>query len=115
MERDERLEKTMANDNNAGLKTKVGRYLVDGKNKLMSLERLIRGDKKVQRLLGGANGMGKKIHNAKRHLEDYGKKTERYIEENPKKAMAIAAAAGVLAGSLWAAFRGKKPSPRRKK
>jgi hypothetical protein len=57
----------------------------------------------------------KKLQEAKQNFEKYEKMAEQYIEKNPKKAVAIAATAGMLAGSLWSLFKGKKTAPKKEK
>jgi ElaB/YqjD/DUF883 family membrane-anchored ribosome-binding protein len=97
------------------LKNKVVKYLKEGKNKLLLLEDRISGGKNVEKLMGEVGLSKKKLLKAKQTFEKYEKKAEQYIEKNPKKAVAIAAAAGVLVGGLLSAFKGKKPVQRKKR
>ena len=87
----------------------------EGKNRLLLLERQVKGGKNYKNLQDGINRSKEKLQEAKKNFEDYEKKAEQYIEKNPKKAVAMAAAAGALAGSLWAALKTKKPVLKKKK
>ena len=49
----------------------------------------------------------KKYSEAKTKYNDYEKKVREYIDENPKKALAMATAAVILVGSVVTAFRKK--------
>jgi hypothetical protein len=97
------------------LKDQILEYLKDGKNKLLLLEHRISGGKKVKRLLDEVRRSKKTLQTARQNFDKFEKKAEQYIEKNPKKAFAMAVAAGVLAGSLWSAFNGKKTFPRKKR
>jgi ElaB/YqjD/DUF883 family membrane-anchored ribosome-binding protein len=57
----------------------------------------------------------KKLLEIKENLGKYGKKTEQYVEKNPKKALAMAAAAGTLIGTFWSALKMKKPVQKKRK
>ena len=95
--------------NGEKFKNQVVKYLEEGKNKLLLLEDQIAGRKDVKKFMGEVGLSKKKLLKAKQHFDKYEKKAEQYIEKNPKKAVAMAVAAGVLVGSFLAAFKGKKP------
>ena len=101
--------------NNGKLKSRILKYLKDGKNKLLLLENRVKSDKNYKKLKDTVGRSQKKLEQAKQTYDKYEKKAEKYIEENPKKAVAMAAAAGILAGSLWAAFHEKKTVTKKKK
>lgn len=96
------------------LKGRILKYLKDGKKKLLLLEDRFKDGKNYKKLKEAVDRSGKKLTQAKRSFDEYEKKAEEYIENNPKKAVAMAAAAGVLAGSLWSSFKKSKPVPRKK-
>ncbi len=97
------------------LKNQILKYLTEGKNKLSLLEHQITGDKNYKRFLDEVSRSKKKLQKAKQNYEKYEKKAQHYIEKNPKKAVVMAAAAGVLATSLWLTLNGKKPVVKKKK
>ena len=96
------------------LKAQMLGHLKEGKSKILLFERKILGGKNRQKVMEGVESSKKKFQEAKLNFENYEKMAERYIEKNPKKAVAMAAAAGVLAGSLWSALKGKKVHPKKK-
>jgi hypothetical protein len=108
MDNYDRLAKTEPRENNGKAKNHILQLLREGKFKLLSLENKITGGKNFNILLDKVNLSKKKLENAKHQIENYGSKVGRYIKKNPKKSLAFAAAAGVLAGTLWAALKGKK-------
>jgi ElaB/YqjD/DUF883 family membrane-anchored ribosome-binding protein len=81
------------------LKDQVQKHLSQGKSKLILLEK--KGADDFER-------SQKNLHKLKEKFNGYEQKALHYVEENPKKALAIAAAAGVLAGALLGSFRKKK-------
>ena len=108
-------DRTAGGKNNGKLKSRILKYLKDGKNKLLLLENRVKSGKNYKKLKDTVNRSEKKLEQAKQAYGKYEKKAEKYIEKNPKKAVAMAAAAGILAGSLWAAFHGKEPAAKKKK
>ena len=98
--------------NSGKLKEQTLQYLKEGKDKLALLEKKVMASKIGKKLQSGLNLSKKKLSSAKQAFDKFEKGAERYIEKNPKKAVALAAAAGVLAGSLWLAL---KPRPLAKK
>jgi molecular chaperone GrpE (heat shock protein) len=100
---------------NGKLKAQMLKHLKEGKNKILMFERKITGKKNVQKLMDQMDRSKEKLQEAKKNFEKYEKMAEQYIEKNPKKAVAMAAAAGMLAGSLWSVFKGNKPAPNKKK
>jgi hypothetical protein len=97
------------------LKNQILKYLSEGKNKISLLENQITDDKNYKRFLDEVGRSKKKLQTAKQNFDKYEKKAQHYIVKNPKKAVAMAAAAGVLATSLWVTFNGKKPVLKKKK
>jgi|SRR6185295_1579397 len=106
---DEMMKKIGLSKNNGKLKDQTLKYLKEGKDKLLLLENKLMGGKNYQNIRDGVARSKIKLLKAKQTFDKYEKKAEEYIEKNPKKAVAIAAAAGVLAGSLWSAMKSKKP------
>jgi ElaB/YqjD/DUF883 family membrane-anchored ribosome-binding protein len=78
-------------------------------------EEKVMGGKNFKRLMEKARQSKLKLKKAKQTFDKLEKKAEEYVEKNPKKAMAMAAAAGALAGSLLSAFKGNKPIQRKRK
>ena len=101
--------------NSGKFKHQILKYLKDGKNKLLLLEDQIEDGKNYKKLLEEVERSKKKLQEAKRNFDKYEKKAEHYIAKNPKKAIAMAAAAGVLAVGLWSAFKGKKQATKKKR
>jgi hypothetical protein len=110
-----RKEKSGGVESNGKLKAQMLKHLKEGKNKILMFERKITGKKNVQKLMDQMERSKEKLQEAKKNFEKYEKMAEQYIEKNPKKAVAMAAAAGVLAGSLWSVLKGNKPAPNKKK
>ncbi len=114
-----RKENDSEGKNDGNLKSQTLKYLKEGKNKIMLLEKQILSGKKAAKILKEAEKAKLRLEKAKITFDEYEKKAEAYIEKNPKKAVAIAAAAGVLAGSIWMALGKKKPvlklAPKKKK
>jgi ElaB/YqjD/DUF883 family membrane-anchored ribosome-binding protein len=108
-------EKSESAINSGKLKAQMLQHLKEGKNKILMFERKMTGKKNIQKLMDGMGRSKKKLLEAKRHFEKYEKMAEQYIEKNPKKAVAMAAAAGMLAGSLWSVFKENKPAPKKEK
>ena len=114
MANDERAGKPKSEESDGTLVDQIQRYISEGKDKLLSLESRLRGDQNVKRFLNGAGRTKEKLQKVKHQAENYGSKAERYIKENPKKSVAIAAGVGLLAGALWSTLSGKKPAPPKK-
>lgn len=96
---------------NGRMKNQILKYLKAGKNKLLLLEHQITGGKSTQKFAEQVGRSKEKLRTAKRDFDKYEKIAEQYVEKNPKKAVAMAVAAGMLAGSLWATFNKKKTAP----
>ena len=79
--------------------------LKQGKIKLIRLERQITGKNNRQKLKAKIEGMNVTLARLKKKFAHYEEKAVQYTQKNPKKALAIATAAGILAGSLWGSFR----------
>ncbi len=116
----EMLKKLGLSENNGGknnkkLKDQTLNYLKEGKGKLVLLENRIMTGKNGQKLQAGIELSKKKLKSAKQTFDKFEKQTEQYIEKNPKKAVAIAVAAGALAASLWSALKSKPVPPKKVK
>ena len=102
----------MKNENKS-IKNQIQKHLSRGKSKLMLLERQILGEKNGQKLKDEFAKGKEKLAQFKKTFDRYEQKAVRYTEENPKKALAMAGAAGILAGVIWSSFRKKEsPSPK---
>jgi ElaB/YqjD/DUF883 family membrane-anchored ribosome-binding protein len=96
-------------------KNQILRRLRAGEFNVSSLERKIKDNQYFNVIVEGVNQTKNKLQKTKNRIENYGSKAEKFIENNPKKAVAMAAAAGLVAGTLWAAFKRKKSAPPKKK
>ena len=90
------------------IKKQIEKHLSRGKSKLILLERQIIGDENNQTLQTGFGKAQEKLAKLKNTFNDYEEKAIRYTEKNPKKALAMASAAGILAGVLWSSFQKTK-------
>ena len=115
MDNYDRPAKTEPRENNGKNKNRILDLLREGKFKLLSLEQKITGGKNFNILLDEANRSKEKLRNASHRIGSYGSKVGRYIEKNPKKSVAFAAAAGIMAGTFWAALTRKKAETPKKK
>ena len=97
------------------IKDQIFKHLKEGKNKLLLLENQIKGGPNYKKLQVGLDRSKKKLQEAKKSFGKFEKRAEEYIEKNPKKAVAMAAAAGVMAGALWSVFKGNKKVVNKKK
>ena len=96
------------------VKSQVQKHLTQGKNKLVWLDRQISDEKNRQKLRAEFEKSKTMIGKLKKRFDHYEEKTVHYTEKNPKKALAIAVTAGILAGTLLRSFsKNKKTSARR--
>lgn len=102
----------MKNNNqmNEKMKDQIRKHLNQGKEKLIWLENQIKDEKNHEKLQMKLEDARKKISNLKETYDRFEKKAVHYTEKNPKKALAIATVAGILAASLWNAFQHKENS-----
>jgi|GEM_PF-1671767 ElaB/YqjD/DUF883 family membrane-anchored ribosome-binding protein len=100
------------------LKNQIQKQLSLGKEKLTWLENQISDEKNHKTLQLKLEEARKKVAHLRETYNRFEKKAVDYTEKNPKKALAIASVAGILAASLWNAFQKKKtsspPEPARK-
>ncbi len=75
--------------------SEIHKHLNQGKTKLVWLEKQLE-EKKDQ------------VASLKKKFDEYEGKVSDYTAKNPKKALAIASAAGVLVTAVWSSFRGSK-------
>jgi ElaB/YqjD/DUF883 family membrane-anchored ribosome-binding protein len=96
--------------NEKEIKEKIKKHLSDGNEKLRWLENQVNDEKNHQYLRLKLEEAKAKIVKLKKTYAGFEKKAVHYTEKNPKKALAIAGAAGLLAASLWNVFQGQKTS-----
>jgi ElaB/YqjD/DUF883 family membrane-anchored ribosome-binding protein len=77
------------------VQSEIHKHLNQGKSKLMWLEKQIAAKKE-------------QFNSLKKKFDEYEEKAETYVEKNPKKALAMAIAAGVVTTAVWNSFRSKK-------
>jgi ElaB/YqjD/DUF883 family membrane-anchored ribosome-binding protein len=92
--------KTMTKDKSNGkidkkVHSEINKHLNEGKNKLMWLEKQVAEKKQ-------------KLASMKKRFDEYEEKAEQYVQKNPKKALAMAVAAGVLVTAVASSFRSSK-------
>ncbi len=105
------------NEMNEKIKDQISKHLSQGNEKLIWLENQIKDEKNHKKLQMKLEDAKKKIAHLKKTYVEFEKKAVHYTEENPKKALAIATVAGILAASLWNSFQRKEassPQPARK-
>src|ERR1700678_817818 len=93
-----------------GIQEKIQKHLDQGREKLAWLENQISDKKNHQKLQLKLEEAKEKIAGLKKTYTEFEKKAVDYTEKNPKKALAIATVAGILAASLWNSFQHKKAS-----
>lgn len=98
---------------NGTMKNQIQKHLSEGKSKLIWLESQITDEKKRKKLITEFEKTKEKLVKMKKKFDQYEEKAVQYTEKNPKKALAMASAAGLLAGTLWASFHGKKQKKRK--
>lgn len=96
-------------------KNKMLKLLGRGLFHISALERKITRGKNFNVIMDDARLTKDKLIKTIHQAQDAGSKAERYIEKNPKKAVALAAGIGMVAGGLWSALSRKKPVPAIKK
>ena len=92
------------------LKEKIQKHLSRGKDKLEWLENQVNDEKNHKKLKVKWEDAKEKIADLKETFDRFEKQAVDYTEKNPKKALAIASVAGILAASLWNSFQRKKTS-----
>ncbi len=89
------------------LKDQIQKHLTEGKSKLIWLENLFTGEKNQEKIKTGFDQSKEKFITLKKRFVEFEEKAVHYTEKNPKKALAIAGAAGLLVGTLWNSFQKK--------
>jgi len=67
----------------------------------------IKKNKEKRTMSDSEKSSKQKFDQARQEFSEYEKKAEAYVKENPKKALAMAGAAALIAGSVVSAFRKK--------
>jgi hypothetical protein len=93
---------------NEYLKSKIQKHLTEGKEKLVLLEKQIISGKNGQKLKADLEKAKEKLMKFKKAFDHYEEKAVHYTEKNPKKALAMATAAGILAATIFLYFKKKK-------
>ncbi len=89
------------------LKSRIQKHLSQGKDKLILLERRIVDEKRRPKLKADFEQAKITLAKLKDRFKRYEEKAVQYVETNPKKALALATSAGILAGAFWTASRKK--------
>jgi ElaB/YqjD/DUF883 family membrane-anchored ribosome-binding protein len=97
------------------LKDEIQKHLAQGKAKLHWLEDQINDEKNHEKLKVQVENVKEKVTELKETFTRVEQEVVQFTEKNPKKALAMATAAGLLAASLWNSFQKKetasKPKP----
>ena len=84
------------------------RKLAAGKEMIRKLEKEIRDPKNREKLKAKLAQWKVKVARLKTEFKKKQRRSEAYVRENPGKAVALAAAAGALAGALLLSLRRRK-------
>ncbi len=93
---------------NQTMKNRVQGLFTSGKSKLLLMEHRIMDEKNQEKLTAEFEKAKKNLLQLKKKFVKYEEKAVHYTEKNPKKALALASAAGILVTALWISFRKKK-------
>jgi ElaB/YqjD/DUF883 family membrane-anchored ribosome-binding protein len=96
------------------LRDETQKHLIQGKTKLTWLENQLKDEKNHKKLQAQVENVKEKVNELKETFSRFEQKAVQYAEKNPKKALALATTAGLLAGSLWNTFQNKKNSSKTK-
>ncbi|HXL72268.1 MAG TPA: hypothetical protein VN963_01470 [bacterium] len=99
--------KAKAKAEQKNLKNQIVKNLKLGKSKLTWLENQVKKAPSREELQAQWENSKEKYNKAKKQYNEYEKKVREYINENPKKALAMATAAVIVVGSVVTAFRKK--------
>jgi predicted nucleic acid-binding Zn-ribbon protein len=110
------MSKSLLSENGLiDLKKKIQKHLDRGNSRLVWLEGKISNDKNRQTLKEEFSKAKDKLAGLRKKFNHYQEKAEQYTQKNPKKALAMATTAGLLAGGLLASLRGKNKTASRPK
>lgn len=93
---------------NETAKDQIKGLLSQGKSKLLLMEHRIMDERNREKIRIEFEKAKKSMLQFSKKFVRYEKKAVHYTEKNPKKALALAGAAGVLVTAFWIAFRKKK-------
>ncbi len=93
------------------IKNEIQKHLKHGKIKLNWLEAQMNSDKNRAKIEEKVKNAKEQINHLKETFEHFEEKAVHYTQKNPKKALAIATTAGILAASLWHTFKTSKKTP----
>ena len=99
---------TVENKIEEKIKSQVDKHLKIGKNKLMQFEEDVLNGKHKKELEAQWEKSKKKLGDLKKKYSQYEKKTASYVKKNPRKALAVATAAGLLVGAVISSMNKKK-------
>jgi hypothetical protein len=109
MDLPQKAGKTQLLENTEKTKVHILKLLGEGKFHISALGRKIRDGNNFNVVLEEVRLAKGKWLKAMRQAGVYGSRAEKYVQKNPKKAVALAAGAGLLAGILGAFLTVKKP------
>ena len=90
------------------IKDEIDKNLKLGRETLLRLEKELSDPENRAKAAEQLRLAKAKLQRFKQEFQKKQKKAVDYTRKNPEKALAVAAAAGALAGTLWSALRGKK-------
>jgi hypothetical protein len=105
---DETKGEASLKNGNETVKDQIKGLLTQGKSKLLLMEHRIMDEKNGEKIKVEFEKTKKNLLQLRKKFLKYGEKAVHYTEKNPKKALALASAAGVMVTALWIAFRKKK-------
>lgn len=99
----------------AKIKKQITEKLAAGRQKIQDLEKYIRTGEAGEQISVELKKAKAQLETLKAKYKENEEKALEYLHENPKKALLIAAAVGVVAGTVLSALRSGKPAPKKKK
>jgi ElaB/YqjD/DUF883 family membrane-anchored ribosome-binding protein len=94
--------------NQARIKAQVEKALKEGKAKIEWLEKQMKDPENHAKVRAEIAKAKAQLNDMKAKYKEKEKKAVEYTKANPKKALAVAAAAGILAGTLMGAFKKRR-------
>jgi ElaB/YqjD/DUF883 family membrane-anchored ribosome-binding protein len=99
----------------AKIKKQIAEKLAVGRKKIQELEKYVRSGEAGEKITAELKKAKAQLEVLKEKYKESEEKALEYVHENPKKALLIAAAVGVVAGAVLSALRSEKPKPKKKK
>lgn len=101
-------QKLQDKQNRQRVEEEIRRRLKQGREALHRLEEELTSPENRRKVEAQIREVRKKLAKMKAEFKKREARAAAYTKKSPEKALVMAAAAGALAGALWAAFRRKK-------